>query len=42
MKLDTLPPMHQAIRLYEALGFVRCAAYYNTPLADTVFMEVQL
>lgn len=42
MRLDTLPQMQAAIRLYEALGFVRCAAYYDTPLPDTVFMELQL
>ena len=42
MRLDILPSMQAAIRLYEALGFVRCAAYYETPLPDTVFMELQL
>lgn len=42
MRLDTLPQMRAAIRLYERLGFVRCAAYYDTPLADTVFMELKL
>jgi len=42
MRLDTLPCMHAAIQLYEALGFVRRAAYYQTPLGDTVFMELQL
>jgi GNAT superfamily N-acetyltransferase len=42
MRLDTLPAMQSAIRLYEALGFVRCAAYYETPLPDTVFMELRL
>lgn len=42
MRLDTLPQMQSAIRLYERLGFVRCAAYYDTPLADTVFMELKL
>jgi putative acetyltransferase len=42
MRLDTLPQMQTAIRLYEALGFVRCGAYYETPLPDTVFMELQL
>ncbi len=42
MKLDTLPCMRAAIRLYEELGFVRCAAYYETPLAQPVFMELQL
>jgi ribosomal protein S18 acetylase RimI-like enzyme len=40
MKLDTLPRMQAAIGLYERLGFVRCTPYYDTPLADTVFMEL--
>jgi len=34
--------MQAAIQLYESLGFARCAAYYDTPLRDTVFMELQL
>jgi len=42
MRLDTLPSMQEAIRRYEALGFVRCASYYKTPLPHTVFMELQL
>jgi GNAT superfamily N-acetyltransferase len=42
MRLDTLPQMRAAIRLYTALGFVPCTAYYDTPLPDTVFMELQL
>ena len=42
MRLDTLPTMQNAIRLYEALGFSRCAAYYETPLSGTIFMELQL
>lgn len=42
MRLDTLPPMPAALRLYAALGFLRCAPYYETPLPDTVFMELQL
>lgn len=42
MRLDTLPSMQAAIRLYEALGFVSCAPYYDTPLRDTVFMELPL
>jgi putative acetyltransferase len=42
MKLDTLASMQAAISLYEQLGFVRCAAYYETPLSDTVFMELNL
>jgi GNAT superfamily N-acetyltransferase len=42
MRLDTLPFMHGAMRLYESLGFVRRSAYYDTPLQETVFMELQL
>ena len=42
MVLDTLPVMHKALHLYEALGFVRRAAYYDSPLSSTVFMELQL
>lgn len=40
--LDTLPHMLPAIALYRSLGFVRRAAYYDTPLAQTVFMELRL
>ena len=42
MRLDTLPDMHKAIRLYEFLGFVRRSAYYDTPLQETIFMELNL
>lgn len=42
MVLDTLPLMQSAIRLYEALGFKRRAAYYDSPLPETVFMELRL
>jgi GNAT superfamily N-acetyltransferase len=42
MRLDTLPSMLGAIRVYESLGFVRRPAYYDTPLPETVFMELQL
>ena len=42
MKLDTLPRMQAAIRLYEDFGFVRIPAYYETPLEGTVFMSCDL
>jgi ribosomal protein S18 acetylase RimI-like enzyme len=42
MRLDTLPFMEGALLLYEALGFVRCPAYYETRLRETVFMKLQL
>jgi ribosomal protein S18 acetylase RimI-like enzyme len=42
MRLDTLPSMNAATELYEALGFVRRSTYYDTPLKDTIFMELVL
>ena len=42
MRLDTLSWMRDALHLYETLGFSKCTAYYDTPLADTVFMELRL
>jgi putative acetyltransferase len=36
MVLDTLPQMTAATRIYRALGFARCAPYYdNTPINST-------
>jgi putative acetyltransferase len=40
--LDTLPSMKTASRLYERLGFLQRSAYYETPLQDTVFMELKM
>ena len=37
VRLDTLPEMAAAIALYERAGFVRTAAYYETPVEGTVF-----
>jgi ribosomal protein S18 acetylase RimI-like enzyme len=42
MRLDTLPAMQSATKLYESLGFARRSAYYDTPLQDTIFMELAL
>jgi len=42
MLLDTLPSMNPAICLYQSLGFVSCPKYYDTPLTETVFMELKL
>lgn len=43
MKLDTLASrMGAAVKLYEELGFVECEKYYDTPLAETKFMELHL
>lgn len=42
MLLDTLPNMHGALRLYESLGFIRRAPYFQSPIEGNVFMELQL
>ena len=42
MKLDTLPALAAATRLYVDLGFIRCEAYYETPLKETIFMALKL
>ena len=36
------PKLEAAARLYESLGFVRRDAYYETPVAETIFMEMRL
>lgn len=42
MRLDTLPYMEAAIALYQAHGFKPIPRYYDTPLKDTIFMELEL
>ncbi|HEY5596634.1 MAG TPA: GNAT family N-acetyltransferase [Candidatus Bipolaricaulota bacterium] len=42
MRLDTLPYMKAAIALYQAHGFKPIPRYYDTPLKDTIFMELEL
>jgi GNAT superfamily N-acetyltransferase len=40
MQLDTLNTMTAATKLYESVGFVPRTPYYETPLAETLFMEL--
>lgn len=40
--LDTLGSMHSAQALYQSLGFVHTEAYYDCPVAGTVFMRLNL
>jgi carbonic anhydrase len=42
MRLDTLSTMQAALSLYRALGFKEIAAYYETPITNTVFMHKDL
>ena len=42
IKLDTLPGMIQAQRLYRSFGFVDIASYRFNPVEGTVFMEKEL
>jgi GNAT superfamily N-acetyltransferase len=41
VRLDTLPFMHAAMALYEAMGFVPIPPYYETPIAGTRFLALR-
>ena len=42
MQLDTLPRLTAAIALYENMGFRQIPAYYDTPIAGTLFFSLKL
>jgi GNAT superfamily N-acetyltransferase len=42
MLLDTLPRLGAAIMLYENMGFRPIPAYYDTPIAGTLFFRLKL
>ncbi len=42
MRLDTLERLGEAVGLYRALGFARIAPYYDNPLPDVMFWELDL
>ena len=42
MRLDTLRRLHEALVLYESMGFRRIGSYRYNPLEDVVYMEIDL
>jgi GNAT superfamily N-acetyltransferase len=42
MRLDTLPKMQDAMRLYESLGFIDIEPYRYNPIEGSRFMELGL
>ena len=42
MLLDTMPGLKSAQKMYRALGFVEIPCYNDSPLDDTIFMELAL
>jgi ribosomal protein S18 acetylase RimI-like enzyme len=42
IRLDTMPEMGGAIRLYESLGFTRIAPYRANPIERALYMEIDL
>jgi ribosomal protein S18 acetylase RimI-like enzyme len=42
MRLDTLPTMKTAMRLYEELGFADGDRYYENPIEGTKFLKLSL
>jgi len=43
MRLDTISSkMSEAVGMYRSLGFREIASYYQSPIADTIYMEVNL
>ena len=42
IRLDTLDRLEQAVNLYEDLGFIKIAPYYENPLSGVIYWEKKL
>ena len=42
LRLDTLPGLKTALKLYRRLGFYEIGAYYDCLVPGTIFMEIEL
>ena len=42
MRLDTVPSMKEAIKLYQLLGFKKIEPYRKNPIEGAIFMELEL
>lgn len=42
MRLDTLPSLKSAVKLYESLGFYETSKYYNNPDERVKYMEIEI
>ena len=42
MRLDTLPFLREAIALYRKLGFTDIPCYNDSPMAETIYLQLEL
>ena len=42
MRLDTLPFLKSAIKMYQKFGFYETESYNNSPMSNSIFMRLDL
>lgn len=42
LRLDTLPFLDSALRLYQKLGFYEISCYNNSPMENSIYMQIDL